>query len=596
VGVHLVGGRQRLRDARTMSADVRTWRRAAVYGSLWASVEIVAGSFLHNLRIPFAGSLLAAFGVLLMTAARRSRAGRGVAGGDNGLIWRAALVCALMKSVSPSAVILGPMVGILMEGVLLEAMVRLARGRAIGYLAGGALAVSWSMVQRVLNALIAFGPDVVRLYVDAYKYAARSLGVSAVGPFDLVAVLVALEMAAGCAAAATGLRIARSAAPGNAGPDLVTVAGSGRTRTVFPGPPTAVEGRWSLWRLAAAVIALSAGMAAIASLPLWAGFACLAAFAGWILRTYPRAAVRLRRPSLWIELAAVMVLAGLLLGGLRQGTQGLLEGAAAGARMTARALMVLLGFTAVSVELRNPVILAWLERRRLRGLSDALGIAFGTLPAFTATLSEHRALWRRPSRLVVLLLSAAETLVEGPPVGRRSRPVAVLTGATGSGKTTLAGAVVEQLRDRGARVAGILAPGMLENGRRTGFDLVNLATGERAPLARETHAPPGAHARWSRFGFLPEGLNLGERALGADARGADVVVVDEVGPFELSGGGWADSLDRLGNMPCALVLVARESVADEVNVRWGSANAVFYRPGASIETLVEGLLTARASV
>ncbi|MCX6550055.1 MAG: hypothetical protein NTY02_03425, partial [Acidobacteria bacterium] len=142
------------------TGPIRVWQRAAIYGSLWAAVEIVAGSFLHNLRVPFAGSVLAAFGVLLMTAGHRACP-------ERGLIWRAALICALMKSVSPSAVILGPMIGILMEGVLLEVGVRLAGGRAIGYLAGGALAVSWSMAQRMLNAVISFGPDVVRLYVDA---------------------------------------------------------------------------------------------------------------------------------------------------------------------------------------------------------------------------------------------------------------------------------------------------------------------------------------------------------------------------------------------------------------------------------------------
>ncbi len=158
--------------------SARVWQRAAIYGSLWAAVEIVVGSFLHNLRVPLAGSLLAAVGVMLMTAGHRAFP-------ERGLIWRAALVCALMKSVSPSAVILGPMVGILMEGVLLEAVVRLFRGRAAGYLIGGALAVSWAMAQRVLNAVISFGTDVVRLYVDAYSFAvavARRLVLRSVRP------------------------------------------------------------------------------------------------------------------------------------------------------------------------------------------------------------------------------------------------------------------------------------------------------------------------------------------------------------------------------------------------------------------------------
>jgi hypothetical protein len=152
----------------------RVWQRAAVYGSLWAAVEIVVGSFLHNLRIPFAGTILSAFGVTVMTAGHRAFPQRG-------LIWRAALICALMKSISPSVIILGPMISIAMEGVLLETSVRLFGGHAVGYFIGGALAVSWSLAQRILNAVITFGPDVVRLYVETYDFASRSLGVSRFG-------------------------------------------------------------------------------------------------------------------------------------------------------------------------------------------------------------------------------------------------------------------------------------------------------------------------------------------------------------------------------------------------------------------------------
>jgi nucleoside-triphosphatase THEP1 len=540
------------------------WPRAAIYGSLWAAIEILVGSFLHNLKIPFAGSLLGASGVLLMTAAHRAQPARG-------LIWRAALVCALMKSISPSAVILGPMIGIMMEGALLEAMVRLFRGRAAGYLLGGALAVSWAMAQRLLNAFVAFGPDVVRLYVDAYTYAARSLGVSSFGPFDLIATLTGLEMAAGCAAAALGLTVARSARS-SAAPVAVPV----KSEAWFPGPPIVADGNWSVPRLGFVAVALAAGMAALGWLPLWGGALCLAAFAAFVLRTYPRAVARIRRPSLWIELAGVMLLAGLVFGGVRHGLAGLLDGAAAGLRMALRATLVLVGFTAISVELRNPSILAWLERRRLRGLSDALGVAFAALPAFTAALSEHGRLWRRPAQLTAVLLQVADSLVLAREAAASLRSTVVLTGATGSGKTTLAFAVVERLRAGGARVAGILAPGLLGGGRRTGFDIVNLASGERAPLAREGQVVAGRHARWSRFGFDPRGLALGARALGEDRQEADVVVVDEVGPFELSGGGWAEPLDGLAPFDGVLILVVRESVVDQVRAKWGSDDTAVF--------------------
>jgi nucleoside-triphosphatase THEP1 len=542
----------------TVSRDPgRVWRRAAVYGSLWAAVEIVAGSFLHNVRFPLTGLILSAFGVTVMTAAHRSSR-------ERGLIWRAALVCALMKSVSPSAVILGPMIGIAMEGVLLEACVRLFGGRAAGYLLGGALAVSWSLAQRLLTAVIAFGPDVVRLYVEAYGFAARSLRVSRFGPFDLIATLLVLECAFGVAAAVLGLRVAR-----HAGDEPVAPARSTPAPSLGGPAPIVAEGEWSLRRLALVSAAVLVGMAGLALVPLWIGLLYVCGFAAFVLRTYPRASGRIRRPSLWVEMAIVMLLAGALLGGARGGLAGLATGASAGAAMVLRATMMLLGFAAISVELRNPTILSWVERRRLRGLSDALGAAFGTLPAFTAELAQRRSEWRRPTRLLAGMVQLADQLMAGGEGRGAARRCVILRGSTGSGKTTLVREVVTLLRQRGQTVAGILAPGLLDSGRRTGFDVVDLATGESAALARETADVEGPHARWSRFAFSTEGLALGRRALGPDAKGADLVVVDEVGPFELAGGGWARSLDGLArDFHGSLLLVVRGSIVEAVLARW----------------------------
>ena len=563
----------------------RVWQRAAVYGSLWAASEIVAGSFLHNLRIPFAGSFLAAFGVMVMTAGHRAYP-------ERGLIWRAALICALMKSISPSAVILGPMIGIAMEGVLLEACVRLMGGHAVGYLVGGALAVSWSMVQRMLNALIAFGPDVVRLYVEAYAFAARALGVSRFGPFDLIATLIAAEWVAGTVAAALGLTIARRAVetPASARPR------DGRTGFAASAPTTA-EGSWSIARLGLVSAGLLAGMAGLGLVPLWAGTLYVGAFAAIVLRIYPRASSRIRRPSLWIELAIVMLLAGLLLGGVRHGLAGMAEGLLAGAAMVLRATLVLFGFTAVSVELRNPVILSWVERRRLRGLSDALGVAFGTLPAFTEALSRPGQARRHPARLLAELVQRANQLALTRDDTARTSRCVILTGDTGSGKTTMARAVVERLRDKGIRVGGILAPGLLEGSRRAGFDIIDLGSGQSAALARENPSVDGAHARWSRFAFSPDGLALGQRALGPVAYANDVVVVDEVGPFELAGGGWASALDRLaGDYTGVVLLVVRASIVDAVRARWGSADTVIWDAGGTSAEEIASTLAHAGSV
>ena len=110
------------------------WLKAAVAGSLWASVEIIAGSFLHNLRLPLSGTILTFISVYLMISFA-------VIWNEKGLIIRAGLICALMKSISPSAIIIGPMLGILSEAIILEAAIYFLGHNLTGYVLGGSLAV-----------------------------------------------------------------------------------------------------------------------------------------------------------------------------------------------------------------------------------------------------------------------------------------------------------------------------------------------------------------------------------------------------------------------------------------------------------------------
>lgn len=75
---------------------------------LWAGIEIVAGRFLHNLKIPFSGTFLTLISIMLVTGIFQIWK-------QPGIIWRAGIITALMKSISPSAVILGPMIAIIVN-------------------------------------------------------------------------------------------------------------------------------------------------------------------------------------------------------------------------------------------------------------------------------------------------------------------------------------------------------------------------------------------------------------------------------------------------------------------------------------------------
>ena len=103
------------------------WIKASIIGTIWAAAEIVLGSFLHNLRVPFSGNVLAAIAlVILISVSYKWR--------ERGLFWRAGVICALMKPMLPSAIIFGPMIAIIMESLLLEASVRLFGRTFFGFI------------------------------------------------------------------------------------------------------------------------------------------------------------------------------------------------------------------------------------------------------------------------------------------------------------------------------------------------------------------------------------------------------------------------------------------------------------------------------
>jgi len=63
------------------------WIKASIIGTIWAASEIVLGSFLHNLKVPFCGNILTAIGIIiLISMSYRWR--------EKGLFWRAGLICA----------------------------------------------------------------------------------------------------------------------------------------------------------------------------------------------------------------------------------------------------------------------------------------------------------------------------------------------------------------------------------------------------------------------------------------------------------------------------------------------------------------------
>jgi nucleoside-triphosphatase THEP1 len=284
----------------------------------------------------------------------------------------------------------------------------------------------------------------------------------------------------------------------------------------------------------------------------------------------------MRRFSLWSGLLLAALLAGLVLGRWQ-----------AGAQMGLRALVLTLGFSCIGAELSNPVLRSWLERRGGRMFFAALEQAFGSLPEVFAGLPAPAQLLRSPVASLHAAMARAPVLLEALAPGR----VLIITGGRGEGKSNLVGALARALREAGLSLGGIHAPGFWAEGQRSGFDIADLGSAESRPLCRTQG--PAAWQSQGPFRFSPEGLAFGLQALAeALRRDDDVIFVDEVGPLELQGRGWAGALDALARRRRKpMVWVVREGLVDEVRLRWGLAPDRVWDAGAGeAQTLVSAIV------
>ena len=118
------------------------------------------------------------------------------------------------------------------------------------------------------------------------------------------------------------------------------------------------------------------------------------------------------------------------------------------------------------------------------------------------------------------------------------KPCRFVTGPPGIGKTTAVKRAVKLLRELGLELGGFLTGEVREAGRRVGFFVEDVSSGERARLSE---LGPG-EVRVGRYRLVEEGLRLAERALHAALSRAQVVAIDEVGPMELKDPGLREAI------------------------------------------------------
>jgi len=144
----------------------------------------------------------------------------------------------------------------------------------------------------------------------------------------------------------------------------------------------------------------------------------------------------------------------------------------------------------------------------------------------------------------------------------------IITGKVHSGKTTFLSRLTERLKEKHVSMAGFLSQGTFSGDRRSSFSLVNIHN--RAQIILASIEKGEDWIPFGRFFFNPEALSEGEKIIrkGLEQR-TDLVVLDELGPFELEGGGWTQILELLEKeYELAQLWVVREQLLERVLDRW----------------------------
>ena len=559
------------------------WLKASVVGSIWASVEIILGSFLHNLKFPLSGMILSFISVWLLISFLQIWK-------ENGLIMRAGIICALMKSISPSAFILGPMIGIFIEAILIELFIFVFGKNLVGYLIGGAFAVLATLLQKLVSLLILYGFDFMKILSDLYLFAVKQIDLEHLNPTFLIMLIIFIYIITGMAGAIagyiTGLKY------------LKTKSFSDHHNEVVLNPKNqlsenTINQSYSLIFLLINLFSIVAILFLMNTPHFIASIVSSITYMGFCILKYKNSLKRLKKISFWISFMIITFATAFLWNGFSHGAFFSMDGLIIGLKMNARAIIIVIGFASLSVELKNPVIKSLLYYRGFESLYQSLSLAFSALPFFLSNLSKSENKKKGISGISFHgLLGQAEALFYIFEKEHLIKPrVVIITGEIHVGKTTFAQKIVADLLEKNIRIAGFLSIGINENVIRTGFNLVDIGSSKQMELCSDKKNEK--RLKFGRYYFNSDAISLGNEILNANnLSDKQLIVIDEVGNLELNGQCWSNAIENITRSNTVPQLwIVRKNLLQKISRRWNIGNAYIFDITESSIQEVENKLT-----
>ncbi|MEW5846948.1 MAG: nucleoside-triphosphatase [Bacteroidota bacterium] len=517
------------------------WQLSIIGGSIWGALEITLGSALHNLMVPLvAGTLLAFLGVFTVSVISANSIRRG-------FFWRAALICALLKSVSPSAVILPPMVGIMIEGLLMEFGVLVLGTNAFGLALGGGLAMLSIPLFKAIRLFMLYGQGIVDFFMGLISQLSNSNTIIITS--SLIYTVLIIYLILGVLSALIGFSLGKKNS---------TFSSSQIELTIFGEKGGKIDFR-NYFLLIIHLVALILFLTYASAIPIAIAILSGGVYALLVILFYERPRRMVLKPFF---VAPVMLFSFII----PFFTTQIALVPVYGIYIFVRAIFVVATLAAIGTELAKPAVSQFFNRGFFSPVYYASSMAFNALPIYLNVFKN-------------INFSAANALNDIQGVIRNSswggnRPIIIITGGLGEGKTTYLENLINILgRVKNIRIKGFIAKGIGLPPLRKGYSLKVLPDGNELVLCRRIAACGLPN---KSFEFNQEVIKELTHELIA-IKGDEILVVDEVGRMELYGEVWAELIEHhLTKTKNVLVFTVRRENLMHIADRWNLNDAFVF--------------------
>ncbi len=275
----------------------------------------------------------------------------------------------------------------------------------IGLIIGGALSLFSALIHKLVSLLILYSFDIFKIYLNIYYFASQQLNLSNADPWVALSLLILVYLIIGFFAVILGNYIGRKSI-------MMKVSNENKFSFDPRGEnPLEIKSNrnYSLLYLFIHLISIPLILLMLNILEVYYAIIFLTVYVIFCIVHYYANLKRLRRPVFWMQLLFITMLATLFWNNFDFSEQSThWQGLLIGVKMNLRALLVVIGFTAISVELRSPKIKNYLFKKGFKKIYLSLSLAFNALPLMMNSMAKPRVFITSPLKSISIAISQAD--------------------------------------------------------------------------------------------------------------------------------------------------------------------------------------------